>query len=503
MNMEVDVTSIEAVAQNPADAAVTLTTNVTWILTCPDWVTPSATFGNGDAILTFAIATNYKDEKTNTQPRSGEIRISGGGTLTGKGAVVTIPVTQEGYTYVDPNPSLGGIPDAEEFAEFIVAANSGGSLTRWTSENNEVVLLADINLADVEIDWQAIADAATVKNANNGCTISGPAFTSVFNGDGKKITGFNPVVKLAEGTTFGLFAILNGGTVKNVELSGTLNVSAEGTADAGMLVGTAYNSTIQNVTINGKVVSTGTTASKRYALGGVCGFAFAQEGPNTLIENAVVNVEAEAVGGTNTGNGATCAMYGGVVGFATSINSADNVSRVVVQNCVNNGNMNVTLGRCSGICATMNTGTNLIDCTNNGDQVNKIANGRLGNIVCNMSHYCQLINCVNNGDLDATVDGYSGTVGGIFALAGSANGTKIEGGGNYGTIKTLSSAGNKYVGLLWANHNADIPTSGLVASGRIIVDGVERTINEGNYMDNVGSIKVESCVTGITWVAPK
>ena len=90
--MEVDVTSIEAEAQNPEEAAVTLTTDVSWILTCPDWVTPSATYGNGDAILTFAIASNYKDETTSTRARSGEIKISGGGALTGKGAVVTIPV---------------------------------------------------------------------------------------------------------------------------------------------------------------------------------------------------------------------------------------------------------------------------------------------------------------------------------------------------------------------------------------------------------------------------
>ena len=33
VNMEVDVTSIEAEAQNPEEAAVTLTTNVSWILT--------------------------------------------------------------------------------------------------------------------------------------------------------------------------------------------------------------------------------------------------------------------------------------------------------------------------------------------------------------------------------------------------------------------------------------------------------------------------------------
>jgi hypothetical protein len=108
---------------------------------------------------------------------------------------------------------------------------------------------------------------------------------------------------------------------------------------------------------------------------------------------------------------------------------------------------------------------------------------------------------VNNGDLEAT-NNYKGTVGGIFALAGSATITGIEGGGNYGTIKTLSTAG-KYIGLLWANHNNTIPTKNMVASGRIIVDGVERDINASNYMEHVGFIKDPSCVTDITWVAPK
>lgn len=499
--MTADLTSIEVEAQNPAEVSVTLTANSSWLLTAPKWVTPSATYGSGNTILTFAFESNYKNETTSTLARQGEIVISGGGALTGKGAVVTIPVTQAGYTYVDPNPSLGGIPDAEEFADFIAAANSGGSLKRWSDDNGDVVLLADINLSTVNIDWQKMADETDVTNANNGCTINCTPFTGVFDGKGHKITGYNPTVVLKSNKTFGMFCVISGATIKNVEVTGTMNVSAEGQADAGMLVGTAYNSTIKNVTINGKIVSTGTTASKRYALGGVCGFAFAAEGPNTLVEKATVNASVEAVGGSNVANGATGSMYGGVVGFATSINSADNVSRVILKGCVNNGDMDTDLGRCSGILATANTGTTLEDCTNNGDQVNKNTNGRLGNIVCNVSHYCTLKNCVNNGDIDATAAGYKGTAGGIFALAGAAT-IVIEGGANYGTIKTLSTAG-KYVGLLWANHNNTIPTSGLVASGRIIVDGVEREINASNYMEHIGYMKNPACVTDVTWVAPK
>ena len=510
--MSADLTSIEVEAQNPEEVAVTLMTNATWILTCPDWVTPSATYGSGDSIITFQVASNYKDETTSTHPRSGEIRISGGGTLTGKGAVVTIQVNQQGYTYVDPNPSLGGIPDAEEFAKFIVAANTGQSLKRWTNENtNEVLLLADINLSGETIDWQALADATKTSNANNASSIveNTTPFEGVFNGDNHKITGFNPVVVLGANQTFGLFQVAHNATIKNVELSGTFNVTATDQADAGMLVGTAIHSTISNVKIGGKIVSAGTTASKRFSIGGVCGYAYAgligeAEYGTTLFEGCVVNADVEFDGGTNQANGAAGAMYGGVCGFATTPNAAQ-AHKVTIKNCVNNGNMNVKIGRCSGILATANTGVILEDVTNNGDQVNKVIDGRLGNVVCNISHYCTLKNCVNNGDIDATAEGYKGTVGGIFALAGSATITGIEGGGNYGTIKTLGSAGTsgKYVGLLWANHNNTFPTKDIVASGRIFIDGAEVAISEANYMEKVGYIKDPSCVSNILWVAPK
>lgn len=494
-----DMTSInEVAAQNPSDVSITLTSNVTWIVETPSWVTASKAYGHGDAILTFAFATNYKNETTTTQPRSGMIRIMGGGSLTGDGVTLEIPVSQLGYTYVDPNAPIGHIPDVDEFVDFLKAIMAGNAPTRWTNDAGEVSLEADIDLSGVNYDWTT--HVVAVKNANNDCTVEGPAFAAVFNGNGHKITGFNPTVVLEANQTFGLFPALNGGVVKNVDLTGEANITAKDQADAGLLVGTALNSTIQNVTVNGSIVSAGTTASKRFAIGGVVGFsACTDPAAPTLIENATSNVDVDFVGGTNTANGAGCAMYGGIVGFSTTPKNAE--MKVTIKGCVNNGDMNVTLGRCSGILATANCGTTLDACTNNGNQVNKIANGRLGNIVCNVSLNCHLKDCVNNGDLDATVDGYSGTVGGIFALAGDASST-ITGGGNYGTIKTLSTAG-KYIGLLWANHNNAIPTSGLVASGRIFVDGVEREITSANYMEHLGSIKNPDFVTDIVWVAPK
>lgn len=500
--MSADLTSIEVDAQNPEEVAVTLKANTSWLLTTPKWVTASATYGSGDAILIFTVESNYKNETTSTQSRKGEIQISGGGALTGKGVVITIPVTQQGYTYVDPNPSLGGIPDVDEFVDFIKAANSGGPLKRWTNDNGDVVLLADIDLSNANIDWQKMADDTEVTNGNNSCEVLGTPFTGVFDGDNHKITGFNPTVELGANKTFGLFCAVRGATIKNVELEGTMNISATGQADAGMLVGTAYNSTISNVKVNGSLVSTGTTKSNRFSLGGICGYAFSENDVNTVIDGATVNVEVNAVGGTNLSNGGAGAMYGGIVGFATAVNAADK-SIVIVKNCVNNGNMNVTLGRCSGIVATANTGTTMQDCTNNGNQVNKITDGRLGNIVCNMAHYTKMINCVNNGDIDATADGYKGTVGGLLALTGSETCLEITGGGNYGTIRTVSTVGEKYRGLLWANHNRKTPTSGLIASGRLFIDGVEVEINASNYMQYLGWNTYPEILQNITWVAPK
>ena len=90
-------------------------------------------------------------------------------------------------------------------------------------------------------------------------------------------------------------------------------------------------------------------------------------------------------------------MYGGIVGFATGPNAAGEFVKIC--NCENNGDMNVTLGRCSGIVATAHAGVTIENCTNNGSQSNAIANGRLGNITCFLAKNGKVITCVNNGAL--------------------------------------------------------------------------------------------------------
>ena len=394
----------------------------------------------------------------------------------------------------------GGIDDAAEFLAFLQAVNAGSSLADYMNTDREVVLKANIDLSSItNAQWQAIANGTSVNNANNDCTIAVGAFTGTFNGNNKKITGFNPTVSLAAGKTFGLIPILNGATVKDLQVSGAMKLSATGAADAGMLCGTAFNSTVQNVTVSGTLNSTGTTAAVRFSLGGLAGFACAKDSKNTVFSSCTSSVAVTAVGGSNTANSAAGAMYGGIIGFATTPKSI--TSRVKVTSCINNGNMNVTLGRCSGIVATANCGVEMSSCTNNGDQVNAIANGRIANICCNISLDCSAKNCVNNGDIEATAASYGGTVGGMFALCGDDS-VVIEGGGNYGTVKVPSTA--TYKGLLSAQITKCTSVKNVTISGKMYVGGTLQSITASNYMDYVGTIAASysSKVTGLTYVAP-
>ena len=396
----------------------------------------------------------------------------------------------------------GGIDTAAEFLAFLQAVNAGTSLSEYMNASGEVLLKANIDLSTItNAQWQAIANGTSVTNNNYVNNIAAGAFKGTFNGNNKKITGFNPTVSLASGKTFGLLPVLQGATVKNLEISGAMILSASAVADAGMLCGTATNATIQNVKVSGTINSTGTTISdKRFSIGGVVGYANATGTSTCSIKSCTSDVVATVVGGSNTLNTAHSAMYGGICGYATSVEAG--TANVLIENCTNNGNMNVTLGRCSGICPSAVVNVTISGCTNNGNQVNAIANGRLGNITCVMNSGSKLLNCINNGDIETTHSTYStGTVGGLFALIGTNN-IVISGGANYGDIKTKSGVG-KY-GLVGAHFSVCQSVSGVTVSGNVYIDGVKQTINSSNYMDYVGTINANqvSNVTGLTYVAP-
>ncbi len=481
----------EVPCKDPSDQVLNLKTNANWIVVTPSWVKADPIFGSGNAIVSFSVESTYINDKTDVPARTGEIVFSGGG----KSYVV--PITQLGYSVpYDPSASIGGIPDVDEFMKFVEAVNNNDGTTRWQNASKEIQLLADIDLSEFK-EWTPIGNPETVSNGNYAGAYTGIAFKGVFDGGGHTIRGFNPTVKVPANGTFGLFGVLDGATVRNLNIQTDLNISAEAQADAGVLVGTAISSTIQNVQINGKITSAGTEASKRFALGGLAGFIFNTGSGISIVKDCTVNLNVQADCGKNTANGATGTMYGGIAGFVTT---AQDDSANKIENCVNNGQINARIGRCSGIVATANYGGHFLNCTNNANQVNTIANGRIGNVVSVLYKNAVAEGLVNNGNLTTTApDTHAGAIIGFF------NDDKIvvKGGRNTGTI---IAANTNQRGLLGGNISKFASISGVTIGGRLGIykeDGNHEMIdvNAGNFTEYIGAVSDANRekITDLTW----
>jgi hypothetical protein len=477
---------------DPDEQVLNLTTNANWIVVTPTWVKADPIFGSGNAIVSFTVESTYINDKTDVAPRSGEIVFSGGG----KSYVV--PITQLGYTVpYDPSASIGGIPDVDEFMKFVQAVNENEGMTRWQNESKEIELLADIDLSEFQ-EWTPIGAVESVTNGNYaGGYNGGVAFKGVFDGGGHTIRGFKPTVKVPANGTFGLFGVLDGATVRNLNIETDLNISADGQADAGVLAGTAISSTIQNVKVNGKITSAGTGDSKRFALGGIAGFVFNTGSGTSTIKDCTTNLIVNADCGKNTANGAAGAMYGGIAGFVTTSqdDSANNI-----ENCVNNGEINAKLGRSSGIVATANFGGHFLNCTNNANQVSTISNGRIGNVVSVLYKNAVADGLVNNGNLTVTESNtHAGAIVGFF----NDDGIVLRGGRNTGTIIAAIS---NYKGLIGANLSKFTSISGVTVGGQLgtyKADGNHEMIdvNAGNFTDYIGVVSDanRAKITDLTW----
>ena len=508
--IEVDRTAItDVAANNPGVEALVITTDAPyWLLTAPDWVTPDQKQGVGggkSTIVSLTIASNYKNEATTTYARSGEIKISGGNTS------VTVPINQLGHTaVVDPNASIGGIPNLQEFLDFVNAVNEGEAPIRWMNSKMEVELLADIDLASVT-EWRPIGDAFTT-NGNYVSAVksgTGNAFTGVFNGGGHTIKNFKASATLEDQATWGLFGFIDHATVKDLNVEADVTLAANGTADAGVVVGTAFCSTIENVKLAGKITSAGSTVGKRFAIGGIAGFVFceysAAEGTayESFVKDCEVTMEVNIDCGANTASGATGVMYGGIAGFATKADE-DTPCFNHILNCVNNGTMTMRTGRCSGIVPTCNRATIVEKCVNNASQVNTIENGRIGQIVCNLSKYSGVVDCVNNGDLTTTTA--QTTTASLVALIGDDT-AYITGGEKPCNTATIIGGNTSYLGLIAANISKCMKVSDLIVSGKLGVykeDGKHEmyAVNNSNVMEYIGTINAnyKDKVTNITYV---
>ena len=185
-------------------------------------------------------------------------------------------------------------------------------------------------------EWTAIGNGS-----RSSKSYTGNAFKGIFDGGDNTISGLTITSTTGNDAAIGLFGVVDGGTVKNLNLEVNINVANSNLA--GGAIGMMLNgATAENITVNGAIVGNdgvggivgrlvidGTIAnctnnasvtSNYGGIGGIVGKAYYEDGANTATFASITNC-------TNKGT-ITAPMYvGGIAGLA----------RANVSGCVNEG----------------------------------------------------------------------------------------------------------------------------------------------------------------------
>ena len=327
-----------------------------------------------------------------------------------------------------------------------------------------------------------------------------------FNGGNHTIKNFKPSVTIADNKAFGLFGYVQNASVKNLKIETDMTLGAAVTADAGVLAGTVMSSTIENVTVSGKInVTGGNTDNKRFSVGGITGFLFGTAEAPGVIKDCNVTLTATVETGSNTKNGATCVHYGGIVGFATAASTAAEIINTI-SGCVNDGTITANCGRSSGIVAASNRATLIKDC-------------QQGQPYQQLRQWPYRPDCLQSEPIPRLGlrqqrrpdhDREQTTTGGIVALMGD-NSTYIEGGSNTGTIITgfdpsTDSSNRFFAGIICANFSKYDHVKDFVVSGKLGKYSADSNhemfeLSAENYTDYIGYKYDSAKMTGLSFVA--
>lgn len=379
----------------------------------------------------------------------------------------------------------GGISTADDLIEFAAAVNAGETLAPWQDDKGVVVLLDDIDLAEVT-EWTPIG-AATSKLASNALSItSGRPFTGYFDGQGHTIRNLKMVCKAAQATSaWGFFgAVANGAVVENLIFDASCSLEDKATAgtDCGVVAGLVYEATVRNVVNKASIAFDGAAPDETRMTIGMVGLAFADKN-GARLEKLVNHGALTATSGGNTKNGATGIHVGGIVGFSS--NKSNTTAVVTIAECANYGDLDTQVARASGIVAAANRYTEIENCVNEGDNVNAFAtvnSARIGNITCITAVGSKITNTVNRGNVICKT---SGAAGGIICLVND-DGNAFVGCENYGLVITDRAS---YKGTLFGQCNKAARFSDCIAQGDLgaYEDGSYALVgvNYTNYMSYI------------------
>lgn len=324
------------------------------------------------------------------------------------------------------------------------------------TENMDVYLEKDIDMSSVS-NWTPIGNGTF-----SGTAVSGAAFKGTFYGKNHTIKGLKMVIPAdaPAGTTCGLFGVISGATVKDVNIgegSAFISSSAKMTC-GGAVAGAVVNSTLDHCSSLASFDISGGAENVGQRFGGVAGSVYSAGEIAAQVVNCTNFGAFKSVNKTNRKNGGTAFSIGGVVGFAESASAA---LRTMVKSCDNYGAMNVQASRNAGVVATLNKNATVEDCKNYGEITNtdtKATNTRVAGIVSALNIQTSAINCVNKGNVTFAVAGNT-TQGYAAGIVGQTNDAScvVDGCENYGMVRSdifnATDPLKKFIAIIVANTN--------------------------------------------------
>ena len=303
------------------------------------------------------------------------------------------------------------IATADDLLEFADKVNNRDQTSAWA------VLTADI---DLNPDMK-ISEDGTVTNGDDldpwiPIGSSSNPYSGNFNGNGKTISGL--YINNSTADDQGLFGRVNGGTVKDLSVSG----SVSGNNYVGGIVGYNFSGTVTNCAFSGS----GSVSGSDH-VGGVVG----------LNSSGDSSASASVTNCYNTGEVSGSEFVGGVVG--------SNSFSATVTNCYNTGTVSGpdsgTGNRVGGVVGDNLVSSTVENCYNIGEVSGKISVG--GVVGYNIS---SVENCYNTGTVTGT--GTDDYVGGVVGL----NSGNVENCYNTGKVSGPDSGtGNRVGGVVGSN----------------------------------------------------
>lgn len=375
------------------------------------------------------------------------------------------------------------------------------------------VSAADENPA--ELTWAQFVDGYdTYKSANvkltadenkidvSALSASLAEFSGTLDGNGNTLTGL----------TVTLFEALNGATVKNLTVEGTVAASAGADTYLGGFANVAKGSvTVINCVADIDVTLTMTARKKAYASG------FIASSEEAVAFTGCTNKgDVEVTFGTLQ---PTNAYAGGILGYVgagtAAFNGCVNTGNITsVQSATAKTNTNVRVGGILGCFGGDGTSLNIVDCVNLGNISSSFNAG--GMMAENRSEKATLIeNCTNYGNI--TAGGLASTdsaayAGGILAHK-TAGAVTIKNCANYGTvdskarIATASANNNRSGGIMGNSMIGSLTISNCINEGAVNTDSIgggilgrnQSTNNitlEGNFSSTTPTVNADRINSG-------